>query len=124
MTRPVVAASRTATARDVAIYMLLGGFSGVPITDPDGAVVGIVTELDIIRALRSGKRLDATAVTEIMTPAVITVDANAPIEKVMELLDTERILRVPVVKAGRMVGVVSRPDVLRALVEPEFIRFG
>jgi|SRR3990172_1591370 len=123
MSRPVVAAAPTATARDVAIYMLLGGFSGVPITERDGRVVGIVTELDLMRAVRAGKTLETTTVSEIMSDSVIAVDVRASVEEVMDVLDSERILRVPVMKDGKMVGVVSRPDVLRALIETQFIRF-
>lgn len=124
MNTPIIAASRRASAREVALYMLLGGFSGVPIADRDGALVGIVTELDLIRALRAGKSLDATPVEEIMTADVLTVDVEATMEEIMELLDTERILRVPVTKGGRLVGIVSRPDLLRAAVQPQFIRVG
>ena len=124
MNTPIIAAFRKASAREVALHMLLGGFSGVPIAEADGSLAGIVTELDLIRALRAGKSLDTTLVGEIMTANVLTVDVEADIEEIMELLDTERILRVPVTKGGKVVGVVSRPDVLRAAVQPQFIRVG
>ena len=123
MNRPVVAATRTTTARDVAIQMLMGGYSGMPITERDGRVVGIVSELDIIRALRAAKPLETTKAEEIMTPEVITVDVTAPVEKVMEILDTHNIQRIPVTEDGRLVGVISRPDVLRAFIEPKFMTF-
>ncbi len=124
MNTPIIAASKDAPAREVALYMLLGGFSGVPIAEPDGSLAGIVTELDLIRALRAGKSLDTTLVSEIMTSKVLTVDVDADIEDVMALLDTERILRVPVLKSGKVVGIVSRPDLLRAVVQPHFMRVG
>lgn len=124
MNTPIIAASPQASAREVALYMLLGGFSGVPIAEHDGSLVGIVTELDLIRTLRAGKSLDQTRVIEIMTRDVITVDATAPLEEIMEILDSERILRVPVMRDGKMVGLVSRPDLLRAAVQPQFLRVG
>ena len=124
MNTPIIAASPNASAREVALYMLLGGFSGVPIAEPDGSLAGIVTELDLIRALRAGQSLDTIQVGEIMTTHVITVDIEADIEEIMQLLDTERILRVPVMKSGKVVGIVSRPDLLRAVVQPQFIRVG
>lgn len=124
MDHPIVAASRTTTARDIAIYMLLGAVSGIPITEMDGTVVGIVTELDLIRALRAGKNLETTPASEIMTPDVITVDTQTPLASVMEILETEHILRIPVLKGGRMVGVLSRTSVLKAAVEPKFMDFG
>lgn len=124
MNTPIVAASTAASGREIALYMLLGGFSGVPIADGDGSLVGIVTERDLLRALRDGRPLDQTKASEIMTPEVITVDASTSVEEIMDILDSERILRVPVIQDGRMVGIVSRPDLLRAAVEPQFVRFG
>ena len=55
MGRPVVAAAKTTTARDVAIQMLMGGFGGMPITERDRTILGIVSEFDIIHAIREGK---------------------------------------------------------------------
>src|SRR3989337_1099813 len=125
MNRPVLAAAKSTSARDLAIQMLMGGFSGIPITERDGALVGIVSELDIIRALRAGKPLDTLTAAEIMTAEVITVNADATGEEIIEIMGTEQIVRGPVRlgEAGRLVGVVSRPDVLRAALEPKFMRF-
>jgi len=123
MNRPVLGAAKSASARDLAIQMLMGGFSGIPITERDGTVVGIVSELDIIRALRAGKPLDTITAAEIMTTEVITVNADATVEEIMEIMDKKQIVRVPVLEDGKLVGVVSRPDVLRAALEPKFMRF-
>jgi CBS domain-containing protein len=123
MNRPVLAAAKSTTARDLAIQMLMGGFSGIPITERDGTIVGIVSELDIIRGLRAGKPLDTITAAEIMTAEVITVNADATVEEIMEIMDTKQIVRVPVLEDGKLVGVVSRPDVLRAALEPKFMRF-
>ena len=123
MNQPVLGAAKTATARDVAIQMLTGGFSGVPVTERDGSVVGIVSELDIIRALRAGKPLETTTAADIMTTEVVGVDVDASVEEVMEILDSKHIVRLPVLEDGKLVGVISRPDVLRAAIEPNSIRF-
>ena len=123
MNRPVLAAARSTSARDLAIQMLMGGFSGIPITERDGVLVGIVSELDIIRALRAGKPLDTITAAEIMTAEVIAVNADATVEEIMEIMDTKQIVRVPVLEDGKLAGVVSRPDVLRAAIEPKFMRF-
>src|SRR3989304_2391774 len=90
MNRPVLAAAKSASARDIAIQMLMGGFSGIPITERDGALVGIVSELDIIRALRAGKTLDTITAAEIMTAAVITVNVDTTVEEIMEMMDTKQ----------------------------------
>ncbi len=123
MNQPVVAATRSTTARDIAIQILMGGYSGMPITDQSGAVVGIVTELDLIRAIRAGKSLDTTTAEDIMTKDVVAVDVSASVEEVMEILDTRQFVRVPVTEEGKLKGVISRPDVLRGFIEPKFMSF-
>ncbi|MCI0850239.1 MAG: CBS domain-containing protein [Chloroflexi bacterium] len=124
MNTPIVAASMRASAREVALYMLLGGFSGVPILDEDGKLAGIVTEVDLLHTIRGGTSLENTTVDKIMSRNVVTVDVETPVEEIMEILESERILRVPVMQAGSMVGIVSRPDLLRAAVQPQFQRIG
>ncbi len=124
MNTPVVAALPAASVREVATYMLLGGFSGLPIVTEDGAILGIVTELDILRTLRAGKPLETTSVSEIMTREVISVEPSTPVDQIMRTLDSEHIQRLPVVQDERIVGVVSRPDIMRAAVNPQLKRLG
>lgn len=116
MTRSVVTAARTTSAREVAGMLLEGEFSGVPVADEDGEVVGIVTEQDLIRVLREKKPLDTTSAEEIMTEDVKSVDVNTPVGLVMEVLETGRIIRVPVTEDGVLVGIISRRDVIRAML--------
>jgi CBS domain-containing protein len=123
MTRPVVAASRTTTVRDLAIQMFLGGFSGMPITERDGSIVGLVTEFDVIRAIQGGLPASTTLAEAVMTRDVVSVDVDTPLAEVVEILERERFQRVPVTEHGKLVGVVSRPDVLRWLIEPNFMTF-
>ena len=124
MNTPVVAALPAASVREVATYMLLGGFSGLPIVTEDGTVLGIVTELDILRTLRAGKPLETTRVDEIMTTEVISVEPSTPVDQIMRILDAEHIQRLPVLEGDRIVGVVSRPDIMRAAVNPQLKRLG
>ena len=124
MQRPVYSATPTTTAREVAVNLLMSRISGFPIVDQRGALVGIVTELDLIRALRAGKDLEVTLAAEIMTANIITVDAEESLETVMETLDIEQIIRVPVTSDGRLVGVISRGDVIRAMLAPRFVLMG
>jgi len=76
MTDSVVASSRTTTMRDLATQMFLGGFSGVPITERDGRIVGLVTEFDIIRGIQAGRPIATTIAEVIMTRNVITVNSG------------------------------------------------
>jgi CBS domain-containing protein len=103
--------------------MFLGGFSGMPVTERDGTVIGVITEFDIIRAIRGGRPVETTLAQDIMSKDVIAVDIETPIEDIVSIFERERILRVPVTERGKLIGVVSRPDVLRWLVEPNFMTF-
>jgi CBS domain-containing protein len=123
MVRPVVAVAKDTTVRDVAIQMFLGGFSGMPVAERGGKMVGIVTEFDVIKAIRAGKRVETTQAEEIMTDHVISVEQDTPVDEVMEIMETAHVIRIPVTRQGKLVGVIARPDVLRAFVDPNFMEF-
>ena len=124
MQQPVIAASPRASLRDVATQLVANEFSGMPVADADGRVVGVVTEADIVRALNEGKRLENLTAGSVMTGPPITVDVETPIEEVMKSLEEHRIVRVPVTNQEKLVGIIARRDVIRAALEPEFMAFG
>jgi predicted transcriptional regulator len=81
-----------------------------------GRICGIISERDIVRALsRSGPEALSGRVSEIMTRDVVTVTDTTPIAAVAHLMETRRIKRVPVTREGRLVGIVSRRNLLQAL---------
>jgi CBS domain-containing protein len=124
MQRPVVAATTLASLREVATELARNGFTGMPVADPDGKVLGVVTESDIVRTLIAGKRLENLTAGEVMTGPPITVGVETPIEEVMKQLEENRIVRVPVTDHDKLIGIISRRDVIRAVLEPEFMEFG
>jgi CBS domain-containing protein len=124
MQQPVIAATPQASLRDIATQLAANEFSGMPVAALDGRVVGVITEADIIRALIQGKQLENLTAVEVMTGPPITVDLNTPLEDVMKSLEDYRIVRVPVTSADTLVGIISRKDVIRAILEPEFMAFG
>jgi CBS domain-containing protein len=124
MQKPVLAATPLASLRDVATQLVTNEFSGMPVAASDGRVVGVITESDIVRTLIEGKRLENLTAGEVMTGPPIAVDVNTPIEGVMRALEDNRIVRVPVTDQDKLVGIISRGDVIRAILEPEFIAFG
>ena len=103
--------------------MVTNEFSGMPVADSDGRVVGVITEADIIRALLEGKRLENLTAGQVMTGPALTVDAKTPLEDVMKCLVENKIVRVPVTSEGKLVGIIARRDLIRALIEPEFMLF-
>ena len=100
-----------------AIELLLNqSISGLPVTDDDGHLVGVITEFALL-AVAYDKRVKNHTVNQYMTREVITVDLNDPISRIADLCIVHRVRRVPVMLDGRLVGVIARRDVLRALVE-------
>ena len=121
MTRPVISAKENASARDVALQLMTGLFSGMPVTNDEGKLVGIVTELDLLKAVQDGKELVRTTARDIMTQDVATARVDATVEEFITIMEEFHIIRLPIVKDGKLVGVVSRSDILRSLIEPEFV---
>ncbi len=121
MTRPVVSARENASARDVAMQLLCGLYSGMPVTNQNGEVKGVITEHDLLKAVKSGEELVRITAGDVMTHDAITVDVDTSVDKVAEILMDKNIIRVPVTQDGKLTGVVSRCDILRSFLEPEFI---
>jgi CBS domain-containing protein len=82
--------------------------SGAPVVDDDAHIVGIVSEYDLIA--RAG-----VTVREVMTRDVVSVPVNAPLDRVRAILVTQRLKRVPVTDQQRLVGLISRADLVREL---------
>ena len=123
MQKPVLATTMRASARDVAAQLVRNEFSGMPVAERDGTLMGVVTEADILRVLGEGKALETLTAADIMTEKPATVDLEAPLTEVIQILQEHRILRVPVTERGRLVGIISRSDIIRAVLEPEFMAF-
>jgi predicted transcriptional regulator len=123
MVRPVVAAKKNASARDVVFQFLNGFYSGMPVTDDEGKVIGIVTELDILDAVLSGKELVKITVKDVMTTKAVTVDVDTALTEVVKTMKEKNIIRLPVTEDGKLGGIVARCDILTTLIEPEFVTY-
>jgi CBS domain-containing protein len=120
----IVAAKENATAIEIATRIVTGAFNGIPIIDDHGKPIGIVTTIDLLKAVKQGKSLDNITAKQIMTsdPAVISQDAG--IEEIIDILYRKGIDMVPVVEEeddGRLIGVVSRQDILREKLNQRFV---
>ncbi len=140
MNRNVVSVKPDTPVNEVAKKLIQYNLTGVPVIDDKDEIVGIVTEFDLIR--RKGvvdipayinildsflyledpaeveeelrKMIGATA-KEVMTKEVVTIDPEADISELAELIEDKHINPVPVVKNGKLVGIVSRADIVRLL---------
>lgn len=120
----VITAESGSLASHAGIRMTVGKISGLPVVDAEKSLIGMVTEFDLVRALRAETDLAATSVDELMTRDVISVEADTPVDEVMEILERERILRVPVISDGNLIGVVSRSDILEAALIGVYVGSG
>jgi len=138
MTRRVVSVEPEATIRQAIRLMLDRHISGLPVIDDKGKLVGIVSEGDFLRRSETGterKRwhwLDAflgpgapaddyvhshgSKVIEVMTRKPITVQEDTPLDQVVHLMESHGVKRLPVVRGEKVVGIVSRANLMRALV--------
>lgn len=123
MHKPVLATTPQASVRDIAIKLVENRITGMPVTDREGKVLGVITEADILLALMEKKNLETLTAQDIMSKDLVTVDFETSLEEVMEVLHDEGVLRVPVTDCGKVVGIVSRADVIRAVLDREFITF-
>jgi predicted transcriptional regulator len=123
MTRPVVSARKNASARDIAMQVLAGLYSGMPVTDEDGKVIGVVTEFDLLRQVSEGRELVKLTAGDVMTKTPITVDVNASVNEILKTMMENNIVRLPVTGDGCLVGIIARCDILRAFIEPEFVTY-
>jgi L-aspartate semialdehyde sulfurtransferase len=118
----IVAAKDNATAIEIATRIVLGTFNGLPIIDDQGKVTGIVTTVDLLRAIEDGKNLDNMFARDLMTrsPAVIYQDTTTA--EMIDIMYRKRIDMLPVVEDdGRLIGVVSRQDILREKLNERFV---
>lgn len=137
MVRQVVTTRSDSTIRDVAALLIAKHISAVPVTDADGNLLGIISEGDLLRRsetqterqrswwlkwLVSNETLTAEfvkshsrRVSDVMTRNVIVARPETPLHEIATLLEHNRIKRVPIVQGGKIVGLVSRANLVQAL---------
>ena len=108
MTHEVITIGPDASIHDAARLLSEYNISGVPVVDDAGRMIGIITEADLL-----GK--EGKTVADIMTPRVTTAEEETPVETVAQILTSNRFKRLPVVRGERLVGIVSRADIVRLM---------
>ena len=109
MTSNVISVREDTPVREVAHILDQKRISGVPVCDGDGHMVGLVSEYDLIA------KPEAQTAAEAMTRDVISVMGDTGVDEVRFLLVNRRIKRVPVLEGQRLVGIVSRADLVREI---------
>src|SRR6516162_4005212 len=136
-TTKVITVGENATVPEAAKLLAEHGISAVPVIDKDERVIGMVSEGDLLHRAETGTerrrswwlemmsstnklageyiRSHSGKVKDVMTRDVLSVTEEIPVADIAVLLETNRIKRVPVVRVGKIVGIVSRANLVRAL---------
>lgn len=119
MSRKVVAFDISDDVGDIVAVLLENKITGAPVLDADKRVIGFISEQDCIKEmLNTAFYCDLTAnAADIMKTNVVTVDPDMPIVELAEQLSTNKPKVYPVVEDGKLIGIVSRSDVLRSLYD-------
>jgi CBS domain-containing protein len=117
----VVTTSPTSTAMTVAEILSEHSFGSLPVVEKDGTLRGLVTEFDLLKAVEQGKDLREVSVSDMMTKDVVSTTEETPIMQLIHLLQERHLIRVPVVKDQKLVGMVARRDVVFAYVKARAI---
>jgi CBS domain-containing protein len=138
MSRKIVSVAPDATVLQAAQVMLRSRISGLPVIDEAGKLVGVLSEGDFLRRQETGTQRrrsrwleflmgpgrvaadyvhsHGSKVSEVMTEDVKTVGEDAPLEDIVQLMEKQRIKRVPVVRDGKVVGIITRSNLMQAFV--------
>jgi CBS domain-containing protein len=137
MTPDPISIDPEASISDAVQVMLKHRFSGLPVVDKNGALVGVVTEGDLLRRTETGtqrkrpgwiefvigagrlaaeyQKAAGRKVSDVMTPDVHSVKEDTPLAEVVPLMERHRIKRVLVVRGDKLVGMLTRANLLHAL---------
>ena len=122
MTKNIVAARASTTAREIGTKLLIGNYNGLPVVDNNIKLIGIVTAIDIFQAIRQGKNLDSLRAIDIMTQNPVTVKQDTDINEVIDIILQRHIILVPVIDDKRkLIGLVGRPDILQQNLNQKFV---
>ena len=112
MTRDIISVAPTMTVKLLAKTLIKNQVGGVPVAGKNGKIIGIVSEADILA--KKGKD-----VKSIMSKKVISVPDDTTVEEIAQLMTTHNIKRVPVMNDAKIVGIVSRADIVSAIARGE-----
>lgn len=143
MSKRVVTVTEEMTVAEVAKILIDKGISGLPVVDGHGRPIGVISQTDLVREERERpdqdrphefygdaekpfpyrgfqtRRPDMTRVSEIMTPMVIAAEEDTPLKELALMMLRKRIHRIVITRDGRIRGIISTLDILRAMLRQE-----
>jgi len=118
MSSPAITVREDTSLHDVAEILATQRVSGLPVVDGDGALVGVISEADVIEK-ETGEPSAARTAGEAMTAPALTIEPLRLVTEAARIMLREKVNRLPVVSGGALVGIVTRADLVRAFVRSD-----
>lgn len=112
------------SAATVAVRLCDGNFGSIPIVDEQRALLGLVSEFDLLKSIQEGKNLRRLHVEDVMTRALHTVAEGTAFPELIEQMLTRHLIRLPVMRGETLIGVVARRDILYGYLLASFQQEG
>jgi len=117
MTRDVISVTKDTPVIEVMKLMEEHDITGLPVVEEDMTLVGIVSEKDLLKLVHPWRGLENKVVSDFMTQPAIHFDKNENILEVFDCLAENSFRRVPVTSEGKLVGIISRPEVIKYILK-------
>jgi len=117
MSTDVVSVNRHAPITEVIALLVTNDITGIPVVNDDGTLAGIITEKDILSLLADVRYACGTA-EQYMTREVVAFDVDEDFIAICECLMNNHFRRVPILSEGKLVGIVSRSDIIKYITSP------
>ncbi|MEJ2648153.1 MAG: CBS domain-containing protein [Sedimentisphaerales bacterium] len=116
MTSQVICIHKDTPVFDAVDLMVTNSITGIPVIEDDSALVGILSEQDVLRLFETYEDEKSKTVTDFMTQPAIHFEENERVEDICSCMMQNSIRRVPITSNGRVVGVISRSDILKQIL--------
>jgi CBS domain-containing protein len=117
MSQPVISVEPEMPIYDAIRLLASRNVSGLPVVDSDLRLIGLLSEKDVLSLLYNSQDASGKTVGDFMSKAVVSFDINDNVVALCDCLEHNAFRRVPVTQNGRLTGVVSRSDVIRAILQ-------
>jgi len=117
MTTDIVAVKKQTPINRVIEILMEENITGLPVVDDDMTLVGIISEEDVLTLL-SDLKDESARVEDFMTEDVVSFDQEEDVIAICECLTENNFRRVPIVSQGRIVGIISRKDIIKYILAP------
>jgi CBS-domain-containing membrane protein len=115
MTTNVITAKKDMLLTDVIALLLRWHISALPVVDDEDKMIGIVSEIDLVNLTFDGNAADTT-VEEIMVTDIVSFSPNTELADLVQTFSKRHLRRVPIIDEGKVVGIISRRDILREIL--------